>query len=323
MRLNRLMIVVTILMLSNNFVNAQDQIAGVYKLSSGNPEGGNTFFIFNDHRFVVTFFGGVLVGTWSIQDKQVNFKPFVSEHQFYIYGRHNSDLKNGSRIYFQGFQEEPTFIGFGKMQLDQPLLKSVFNPNPNCVSYPSVAKFNEVPTQILLSNQSDYQSNQGLKRNVYTFSNTEKYNDFIAYYQEDSQDKKPFSATLKGGKLFFGYDEKGAVKYPLPTKGEDFQFIKQILEAPTSVDKVFYNPFYNQSNENLNDKYNWKFDERKNAYINIHNYVNGEENRPKEQDAYNKMNIIYQFNLLKLVEKKVKPFAIDRKSLFVAICKDN
>lgn len=303
-----------------NFTMAQTNIAGVYKRSTGNPEGGNTFFIFDDHKFVVAFFGGVIVGTWSMENNKIHFKPNVKEHSFYIYGRHNKDLKNSSKIYFQGFSEGPTFIGLGKKQAEKPLLTSVFNENPNCVPYPSVAKFEEIPAQILFTDLP--YGDDAPKRAMYTFDNSEKYNDFIAYYDKDDLEKRPFDAELKGDKIYFGYDEKGSTKYPLPTKGEDFEFVKQLLAAPQSTDKVFYNPFYNESGEDVNDKLNWKFNESKNAFINFQNYVEGEENRPDEQDAYNKMNIVYQFNLLKLAQKEPKAFAKEAKPLFVATCEE-
>lgn len=321
MKINRLLILTTFFIALNlSFTMAQTNIAGVYKRSSGNPEGGNTFFIFEDNRFVVAFFGGVITGTWTMDKNKIYFKPNVKEHSFYLYGRHNKDLKTTTRIYFQGFNEDPTFIGLGKKQGEKPLLRSVLNENPNCVPYPSVAKFGEVPAEILFTD-APY-GDDAPKRNVYTFENPEKYNDFIAYYAKEDRDRRPFDAELKGGKIHFGYDDKGSTKYPLPTKGEDFEFIKQILDAPQSTDKVFYNPFYNESVENVNDKLNWKFDEGKNAFINFLNYVEGEENRPDEQDAYNKMNIVYQFNLLKLGKKQPADFAREAKPLFVATCKE-
>ncbi|MFD2287089.1 hypothetical protein GJU39_10600 [Pedobacter petrophilus] len=301
---------------------AQKTIAGVYRQSTGNPEGGNTFFIFDDHKFVVAFFGGVIAGTWIIENDKVDFKPFAIEHQFYVYSRHNKDLADSSRIHFKHFDEAPTFLGFDQKEIEKPLLQSVFNPSPNCVDYPSVAKFKKVSDQLLFSDQPYHNddSNLQIKRNVYTFENVEKYNDFIAYYRKGDIDKGPFSARVTDGKLFFGHSEKGSEKHTLPTEGEDFEFIKKFLEAPQTTEKVFCNPFYNQTTVDASDKDNWKFNESKNAFINFQNYVEGEENKPDEQDAYNKMNIVYQFDLLKLAEKKIIPFSINTKSLFIAIC---
>lgn len=323
MKLSKLIISMAIFTsLGCNLAMAQQNIAGVYSRSSGNPEGGNTFFILDDHQFAVAFFGGVITGSWSIENNEVKFIPYVSEHQFHIYGRHNKTLNDSVRIYFQSFNEQQTLIGFGKTEANKPLLKAVFNPNPNCVPYPTVAMFKEMPEKILFSDQP-FSNDKELKRNVYTFKNTEKYNDFIAYYIEDDNDKRPFSAKLKDGKLFFDYDEEGADKRPLPTVGEDFEFINQILAAPKSTDKVFYNPFYNRTAENVNDLNNWKFDESKNAYINLHNYIEGEENTQREDDSYDRVTVVYQFNLLTLVEKKIVPFTIDQKPIFVANCNGN
>jgi len=299
---------------------AQKNIAGIYHVSSGNPEGGNTFAIFDDHRFLVAFFGGVIVGTWNYKDHQINFKPFTNDHKFYVYGRHNASLKDSTRFFFQGFEHQPTFVGFDGKQPTKPLLKSVFNTDANCVPFPSVATFDGCLAQILLSDLPGIHDHQTGQHDVYRFINPGKYNDFVAVYHQDDHDKGPFAATLRDGMLFVDGEEKGAARRPLPTEGEDFEFFKPVLNAPESVDKVFYSPSYQESAEDLQDKNNWRFDESKGAYINFLNYVEGEENRLTEQDANNRPNIVYQFNLLELAEKKPVPFDIDTKPLFTRTC---
>lgn len=300
--------------------HSQTSIEGVYHRRSGNPEGGNTFFIFNDHRFAVAFFGGVITGTWTIEGSQVLFTPHVSEHQFYLYGRHDKNIK-GSRVCFQGFQHAPTAIGLDQVQDGTPMLTRVFNDDPNCVDYPSVAEFEQVPVQITLAEHSGQREQTNAGKPIYAFDNTEKYNNFIAYYIREDNDRRPFAAMFKSGKLFFGQDRKeGSVKQAMPTSGEDIEFIKQVLDAPTSTEKVFYGPLYRQSEADVNDRHNWKFDSEKNAFINFLNYVDGEENRPNEQDAYNRITIVYQYNILKLGDKKNRPFATGQKPLFVATC---
>lgn len=318
---------ILILLSINLMAQKEASIHGIYKRSSGNPEGGNTFFVMENHKFVVVFFGGVMVGNWVINDNLVTFTPDVSDQHFYIYGRHNKDLKHESRIYFQGFDKQSTFIGFGKMQNEKPVLKRVFNPSPNCVKYPSVAKFPNVFEQVLISDQNwdfnETESAAKANRNIYTFDNKQKYNDFVAFYHPDDNQKRPFYAKLKEGKLFFKYDEdKGSTKYPLPTSGEDFEFINQILNAPKSVDKVLFNPFYKSSNEEVSDKLNWKFDAQKNAFVNLYNYTEGEEYKRDADNAYNNMNIIYQFNILPLKNKAILPYSIDTKPLFTETCDD-
>ncbi len=321
MYFNRTLVFFILLTVINvNYTMAQEKIAGVYRVSSGNPEGGNTFFVLENHTFAVAFFGGVITGAWSMDGKQVNFKPFISEHKFYIYGRHNKDLKDSTRIYFQGFDEQPTYLGFGENDNVKPTLQAIYNESPNCVPYPSVVKFKDLPTQLLFSDQPFIDGEVVVNSNVYTFDNPEKYNDFITHYFRDEQDRNPFSAEFKDNKMFFEHETKGSTKYPIPTEGEDIDFITKILNAPKTTDQVFYNPFYKTSQNDVNDKLKWKFDDQKNAFINFQNYEEGEEYRPDEQDAYNNMNIVYQFNMLKLAEKKVKPFAINPKPLIIATC---
>jgi len=310
-------------MINTSLTQAQSNIAGIYKQRSNDPQGGASMFVLEDHKFVVVFFGGALVGEWSINGNDVEFKPFKSDQHFLIYGRHNPDLKTTSRIYFQGFNERETFIGFGEKQAEKQLLKRVFNVSPNCVPYPSVSKFRDIFSKIYLSDQPDHfgdvESDPKAKRNIYAFTNKEKYNDFIAYYIKDNREEEPFYAKLKGGELTFERENFSA-KRPLPTSGEDFEFIEKIAHAPRSTDKVFYNPFYNRTAEDVNDIHNWKFNEKKNAYISFLNYTEGEEYKPEAQDAYNKMNIVYQFNILPLTDKVVAPFSIDNKPLFTATC---
>jgi hypothetical protein len=180
--------------------------------------------------------------------------------------------------------------------------------------------FDGCPAQILLSDLPGIHDHQTGQHDVYRFINPGKHNDFVAVYHQDDHDKGPFSATLRHGMLFVDGAEKGATRRPLPTEGEDFEFFKQVLNAPKSVDKVFYSPSYQESAEDLQDKNNWRFDESKGAYINFLNYVEGEENRLTEQDANNRPNIVYQFNLLELAEKKLVPFDIDTKPLFTRTC---
>lgn len=306
-----------------NTASAQQDITGVYNRSSNDPHGASYLYILADHKFAITFFGGVIAGDWNIKGDEVEFKPCVNEQHFLIYGRHNPNIKDSSRVYFQGFDDQETFIGFGAKKGDQPLLKKVFNSSPNCVPYPSVAKFKGMLGQISFTDQPfvghGEESDPQVKRNIYTFANTEKYNDFVAYYLKDDSDKRPFYAKIKANKLYFD-EREAAAKKPLPTTGEDIEFISQIVNLPKTTAKVFYNPFYNRSNADVNDLNNWKFNEKKNAFINFLNYQEGEENKPKEQDAYNKMNIIYQFNNLPLSNKVIQPFAIDYKPLFVATC---
>lgn len=94
----------------------------------------------------------------------------------------------------------------------------------------------------------------------------------------------------------------------------------QALNAPQTVDKLFYSPFFHETIEDLQDKNNWRFDVAKNAYINFPNYIEGEENRLTEMDAYNRPNIIFQFDLLKLTDKKPAPFEIDDKPVMISTC---
>lgn len=304
---------------------SQEHIAGVYNRSQkGDPQGASSLFVLENHRFVVTFFGGAIAGSWNItKGNLVEFKPDVPKQKIYLYGRHNKDVKDSCRIFFQGFQNSETFIGF---EGNKAPLRRVFNPSPNCFSYPYVYKFPGIPGQMIMADKEDNEPNEKQRKtsskNIYTFKNTEKYNDFVAYYLEESNDRKPFYAKIKGKQLFFSEDD-AAQKRPLPKDTEDFVFVNNIANMPQETNTVRYNPFYKQCTEDIvKDTLNWRFEQKKNAYINFSNYVEGEEYRPDEQDAYNKMTIVYEFQHLPVAGKSAGTITIDEVPLFVVKCED-
>lgn len=318
-----------IAMVQTRYVSGQTNIAGVYNRShQGDPLGASYLYVLDNHKFVVTYFGGALTGSWSfIRENVVEFKPFVSPEQFKIYGRHHKALGDSCRIFFRGFYDEETFIGFDQIAQEKPVLRRVFNPSPNCFSYPYVFKFTKVPGQLSFSDKLfayDKEENQKqVLRAIYGFDNPENYNDFVAYYMKTRSDDRPFYAMVKDNQLYF--DKMNPSKRgPLPEKGEDLEFINFIAASPGIPKEVFYSPFYKESDEDVtHDEMNWKFNEQKNAWINFLNYHEGEELVNRDQYDYNRVVILYQYRELPVSSQIIKPFVIDPQApLFIVKCKD-
>lgn len=306
---------------------AQD-ITGVYDRSHrGDPQGGSGLFVLENHKFVVTFFGGAVTGSWSIlKGNIVEFKPASFNERFKVFGRHNKDLGDSSRIFFNGFYDEQTFIGFEQQKAVKPLLTRVFNPSPNCFSFPYVYKFAAVPRQMAFSDRpfeyGQTEKDRPAPRAVYEFSNTEQYNDFVAYYITERNNKRPFYAKIKDNKLYFN-EKEAAARRALPKNGEDIEFIRNLAAASQELHSVMYNPFYKECNEDVEkDTLNWKFDASKNAYIDFNNYQQGEEYQHDRQDAFNRMVVVYKFEELKTISRAVKTIAVQEKPLFFVKCRE-
>jgi hypothetical protein len=308
------------------FFTAQAQIPvdieGAYSpgRSGGSPEGGAHLFILGDSVYVVAYFGGVQVGKININaDHLVTFSPSYYPYDFAVWGRHSKETGDSIRVHFSNFERAGSFIGFGKPGTG-PALQRVFNPDPNCFSFPYVCKFKAKADTILLSvrvNDKDEHSRPGL----YQFINTAGFNDFIIYYFDKKEDNRPFYAKLKDGKLVFE-DQSFLSKKPLPD-GENLAFIKEAASAAGKgiEDTLLYNPFYNNCREDIYDTLNYRYDSSKNAYINFPNYEEGEENQTSD-DGYNRCYILYPFRQLKQFYKESRPFTVLEKPLFTAKCRE-
>lgn len=77
---------------------------------------------------------------------------------------------------------------------------------------------------------------------------------------------------------------------------------------------------YNNSHEDVFDTLNYRYDERKEAYINFLNYKGGEF--LKDEESFNRTNIIYPFKSLRQFSVSKQAFKIDEKPLFKVSCKE-
>lgn len=299
---------------------ADNRVTGAYAMGNGDPQGGSHMYLMDNHKYVIAYFGGAQVGKWAISgDSIVLFTPDDDPDRFVLYGRHNKDLKDSLRIHFLGFYDDETFMSTG--QGGNSLLRRVFNPEPNCFSYPYVASFARKPGDISFS-FLPYRDNRpaAYVPTIYTFHHEEPQNDFIAYYRKEKLDDRPFVALIRAGGLVFN-GERLVEKRPLDLKGEDLQLVTMLSNTVNNPLEMWTNPWYNEYMQDIKDDSNYEFNEAKGAYINKWNYKEGEEYRGEEQDAYNKMNIIYPYSKVLALTKQQHTFRIDATPLFFVTCK--
>ena len=298
----------------------------------GDPQGGSGLFVLEDHRYVITYFGGAQIGTWETRHVKegearitgdiVVFTPAHAPHPYALYGRHNPKLKDSTRLFFSGFTEDENFVQWNAAANKPAVMQRVFNPNPNCLRFPYTTTLAHHIDSIDFT-WKPYGEREGTTLPpIYHFTNPEKYNDFVAYYFEKKNSDRPFMALIKGDSLQFGETDFSA-RRPMP-KGETEEFIGQLLESNFSPDHVYYNPWYNQTGEKLVlDTFNYRFDTHRNAYINFLNYTEGYEN-VKNQNAFNEMFIVYPFAAMRGFELRTHAYTVDEKKrpLFVSQCKE-
>jgi hypothetical protein len=300
----------------------QVNITGQYKLSAhGDPQGGGAMFVFENHQFIVAYFGGAMVGTWQIsKNNLVAFSPTVPKAGFRLYARHNKALGNASRIFFGGFENGETTVGFEPATTASPLLKKVFNDDPNCFSFPYVHKLNTIPQALTFSAKgidADGNLNKAAADSVFVFNNAGGCNDFVAHYIKPDLNARPFTAVFKNNSLHF--DNDVSVRRPLEQSEEAEQF-RAYVNQPLSSDALYFNPLYKQVDSAVEkDVHNYKFDEKKNAYINFLNYKEGEE--LKTDYDYNNPNVVYKFVAVPLANTVLTKIRVDPKPLFTATCK--
>lgn len=308
--MKRILVFLIICMMNKGMAQNKEDIVGLYSLGSHSPEGGNHLFVLENGKFVITYFGGVQVGQWHIdRDHTFLFTPNTKKNEYELYGRYNGKIKDSLKISFMGFEESQSFLSLKKSKDDQYIMKQVFNNGANCFSYPYVETFKKNTDMI-----SFMTIKEEMNTAIFDF-NIKGFNDFIACFFTKENEAYPFSAILKENKLYLDENEYSE-KHPLPTEGEDIEFIRAIANKNDSEDKIFCNPSYNRLEGDIDDSY--IFNKEKGAYIHPKYYVEGDEYK---EDAYDNLSIIYKYeacisNLSKHVE-----FKIEDKPVFQVNCK--
>jgi len=296
-----------------NITNAQNNnLIGLYSLGSSNPEGGSHLFVLENGKFAITYFGGIQTGNWElVKENTYRFSPNTKQNEFELYGRHNKAISNEVKIFFNGFEEGETFVGVGSKEKEACIMNRVFNLDANCFSFPYVHTFK------IKGDSISFMSDEGEKDNpIVTFSNPENYNDFVALFHKRESESEPFLAKFAENKLYFN-DGSYVERSHLPEDGEDIEFIREFTEQDRTPDYMYFNPFYNMFDDDINKHY--VFNDGKNAFIDKRYYTEGDEYLDPE-NSFDNMSIIYSFKILKSFSSESIKYKVNEKPLFEVTC---
>lgn len=309
-----------------NLTNAQNDtnIIGIYNLGSSSPEGGSHLFVLENGNYAITYFGGIQTGKWKItQENTYKFTPNNKESKFELFGRHNKDIKDTTKVFFNGFENSETFIQLRARKDEEYVMQQVFNADANCFSFPYVHTFKTLTNTISLMFKNYGEEGSP----IISFKNPEGYNDFVAnFIQVDIHEARSFFATFKDDKLYFG-DNDYSKRTLLDENDEDIKFIKNIIDKEFNIDNTIYlNPSYNEfgqlesEEEGLDIHKYHVFNKQKNAFIDTEYYVEGDENI-NDDDSFENMSIVYAYQILKEQTKESTKSIINKNSLFQVKCK--
>lgn len=320
--MNKLLILITLFIM--NIANAQNSsnIVGIYNLGSSSPESSTHLIVLEDNSYAITYFGGIQTGKWATKEEnQYLFTPHKKETKFELFGRINKTLGDSTKIVFNSFENGETFIQLRNNVEDIYNMQAVFNEDANCFSYPYVHTFKTKANYIsFLSVPYGKENNP-----ILTFKNLNKYNDFVAVFnEEDSVSPQSFLATFKDKKLHFT-DGTSSKHFPLDKNDEDIAFIKNFIANTTNNNTLYFNPWYNMLGEPESDidikemlKY-YTYNAEKNALIDTEYYIEGEE-FIKSEDSYDRMTIIYSYKILTKHTSETTQYKTEKNSLFNTTC---
>lgn len=307
------------IMLSNYNTQAQTQndVVGYYKLRGG------SHYLKPDGTFIIIGYATLITGKWSLKEHgEVNFVPDAPKESFQVYGRHTPELKDSTKFMLSnGLHEEETFMHIGKLSAVNPKLQRVYVKGHRCIQFPEVyTTTKKADTISFTSLPYSYSENKGYKPTIYTFNNTEKFNDFIVNHFEDKENYHPFSYLYKDGGLY--YSKHFGEKQDLNDALTESEFA-QISGIDFEPNLILYTPKYKRYDNDIENelfKLNYTLDEKRNAYISQLNYVAGEENT-KDYD-YNNTNLLYIYKKINTSNKFQSTFLIEEKSIFKDHCKE-
>ncbi|MCF6308799.1 MAG: hypothetical protein L3J09_12730 [Flavobacteriaceae bacterium] len=322
MKIIKLILIIAIIMTKT--ANAQNSlnIIGTY-----NIESGVQLSIIENRNYAIIHYGGIQTGKWQITtNNTVQFTP-NNKKIFELYGRYNQDLKDETKIFFNGFEDNQTFIQLNAKEKRKYTMQRIFNVGANCFSFPYVHTFNTSVNNILFMTKKYDQKKGG----IITFKNLEGYNDFIAISTDQEETEvQPFSALFKENTLYFKdtyYPSfSDSERIPLEEGSEEIEFLRNFISKEANRDPIYLNPSYNvfgevDSDEEHQDIHkHHQFNKEKNAFINTKSYVEGEEHI-KTDDSFHNMSLIYAYKILKeFTLQESKDYIIDEKQLFKVNC---
>lgn len=296
---------------------AQDEkgFIGYYRAS-----GPAHLLLDENHHFYIIAYSTFIQGHWIRENNQIKLVPHNPQHNFELYARFNPNIKEGYKIKFNDFYKKQTFIGTG----GGDTMQRIFNPDPNCFSYPYINHFPGKANPI--SFVDSFAGPEYGKRNTYTFT-AGKYNDFIAVYHDPSKYGREIILCLerKSGQLVLknavGQYAKGKPDEKLQ---KELAEIREFAKKELNIDVLYCNPSYRPfDTTSINFEANYTFDTGKNAWVSKHNYEKDEEIYPeKKEEAYHSIGILYKYEKITPANISFKQYKINEKSLFTAKCND-
>lgn len=300
--------------------NAQNQneVVGYYQLRGG------SHYLKPDGTFVILGYATLITGKWFLKEHGiVNFVPDEPKESFLVYGRHTPELKENSKFMLSNnLYEEETFLHVGKLDGLKPRLQPIYVKGHRCIKFPEVYTTNKKTDTISFTSLPYYLdvAAQDYQSKIYTFYNTDKFNDFIVYYFKKDGNFTPFSYLYRDGGLHYGkhFGEKQNLEEALSES--EFAQISKIDFSPKIIVST---PLYNMNESDFETdlfKQNYYLDEKRNAYISKYNYEAGEENN--ENYDYNNTNLLNIYKMISTFETFKSPFVSEGKSIIKDHCKD-
>ncbi len=303
------------------------KIMGEYSLAFGHssPEGGARLYILEDNKFAIGYFGGAQIGHWKIVKGQfLHLIPLRPKYPFAIYGRHNPNIKDSTKIVFKRFGRSPhSFIHLGK--LDQVThLTPVYNKDYNCSSYPSKTIVEGIHEEISLAYKIWYGEEKSNELELFSFQNPKAYNDFVVYGYIDNYKLKPLRVIIDGDKLIFGKNEY-TTRRPFEDD-ESESLIKEISGAYnefTTISK-YYNLGYKEFDEETILSEIYTYNSRDNTYISSYYDCKTEEGKDcYKADDYDNVKVVNKYDVLQNISTSKKKYMIHDESLIYSVCEEN
>lgn len=199
----------------------QKSISGAYRVPSNSPEGGTTVLVAPDGRFAVEFFGGMIKGTYEIMGNTVFFTT-TAHPGIALYGRNLASLKDSSQVNFR--LESGVYAKLDPSKKD---MRPVFNLDANCFSFPYVYD-TDMSLETLQFAVNEPGKTYGYQ--VFTFINTEGYNDFMVVKLKDHHlTSHTLHAQIKDGLLYFDGGTEPTKRMPLSI--EEASFVERFLST--------------------------------------------------------------------------------------------
>ena len=282
-------------------------IVGQYSMSfnSGHsPEGGVTLALLENQKYVIVSFGTVLVGDWRIVKGQyLHLLPYRTEYPFYVFGRHDAELQDATKIRFEGGGfSKSTLIRYGEISQDIPILMPILNIDHQ---YPYDVVIPHTPRALSLAYNSNYENNGDEDIDIYTFDNDEQLNDF--YILEFNKLKRIKATKAIIGKNEIRFEDGATKKRPLPkASSNDAKYYAEVSDIKPFPKVLYYNLAGRSFGSRGIEQNNYTFNNSLKAYV-ANTQCN--TNCPAADD-YDNTDIFYEYKSLEDITVQQSKFKI-------------